>query len=566
MSVKVIDSFRIIAVQKGVSSVGQVVADADNDTLTLIGGPGVNFSVDENSDAVTLSLESAEEIVASAIGRVELRADDSTVRIVQGGENLGILGDGALVSTSSNAEGDITIAVDNNLSNYDNTTTAFISNINNESIDDLNDVTLSGITDGELLQYSSGQFINRTVTEAGFAAVSTSGSYGDLSSRPNITFDGDMSGSTGGALAGGASTITLTLDTVNSNVGTFNTVTVNAKGLVTSASNVNFATVATTGSYNDLTDLPSLAGTYKFNIAADDSTEEQINSDETIQIAGGTNISTSLTEGVITVTGPSNLSQFTNDVGFITANSLPDTFNFKVGADDSTARNVSLGEQVNFLGGGEVTTTSDAEGNITVSFTQDKTWGVITGTPTTLAGYGITDAATSAQGALADSAVQPGDNVSTLVNDAGYITNADIFRFSVGADDSTLREVTKDESIKFIGGTAITTSSDAEGNITITGVAQDFSWASITGTPTTISGYGITDAFDGAFSSLTSKPTTISGYGITDAFDGVFASLTSKPTTIAGYGITDAYTKSEVDTTIANLIDSAPGALDTLNE
>src|SRR5210317_1231769 len=520
MSVKVIDSFRIIAVQKGVSSVGQVVADADNDTLTLIGGPGVNFSVDENSDAVTLSLESAEEIVASAIGRVELRADDSTVRIVQGGENLGILGDGALVSTSSNAEGDITIAVDNNLSNYDNTTTAFISNINNESIDDLNDVTLSGITDGELLQYSSGQFINRTVTEAGFAAVSTSGSYGDLSSRPNITFDGDMSGSTGGALAGGASTITLTLDTVNSNVGTFNSVTVNAKGLVTAATNVAFATVATTGSYNDLTDLPSLAGTYKFNIAADDSTEEQINSDETIQIVGGTNISTSLTEGVITVTSPSNLSQFTNDVGFITANSLPDTFNFKVGADDSTARNVSLGEQVNFLGGGEVTTTSDAEGNITVSFTQDKTWGVITGTPTTLAGYGITDAATSAQGALADSAVQPGDNVSTLVNDAGYITNADIFRFSVGADDSTLREVTKDESIKFIGGTAITTSSDAEGNITITGVAQDFSWSSITGTPTTIS----------------------------------------------GYGITDAYTKAEVDTEIANLIDSAPGALDTLNE
>src|SRR5210317_1399229 len=466
MSVKVIDSFRIMAFQQGVSSVGQVVADADNDTLTLIGGPGVNFTVDPNSDAVTISLQSAEEIVASAIGRVELRADDSTVRIVQGGESFGILGNG-LVSTGSNAEGDITISVDDDLANYDNSVAAFISDITNESIGDLNDVTLSSIGDGELLQWSSGAFINRTITEAGFAAVSTSGSYGDLSSRPNITFDGDMSGSSGGALAGGAQTITLTLDTVNSNVGTFNTVTVNAKGLVTSASNVNFATVATSGSYNDLVDLPSLAGTYKFNIAADDSTEEQINSDETIQIVGGTNISTSLTEGVITVTSPSNLSQFTNDVGFITANSLPDTFNFKVGADDSTARNVSLGEQVNFLGGGEVTTTSDAEGNITVSFTQDKTWGVITGTPTTLAGYGITDAATSAQGALADSAVQPGDNVSTLVNDAGYITNADIFKFNIAADDSTTREVTKDETVKFIGGGDITTASDAEGNVTI---------------------------------------------------------------------------------------------------
>jgi hypothetical protein len=44
--------------------------------------------------------------------------------------------------------------------------------------------------------------------------------------------------------------------------------------------------------------------------------------------------------------------------------------------------------------------------------------------PTTLSGYGITDAATSTQGATADSAVQPGDNVSTLTNDAGYATTS----------------------------------------------------------------------------------------------------------------------------------------------
>ena len=37
----------------------------------------------------------------------------------------------------------------------------------------------------------------------------------------------------------------------------------------------------------------------------------------------------------------------------------------------------------------------------------------------------------------------------------------------IGADDSTLRFVGPGESIKFIGGTGITTSTDAEGNITI---------------------------------------------------------------------------------------------------
>ncbi len=68
------------------------------------------------------------------------------------------------------------------------------------------------------------------------------------------------------------------------------------------------------------------------------------------------------------------------------------------------------------------------------------------------------------------------------------------------------------------------------------------SFASLTGKPTTIAGYGITDAFDGAYNSLTGKPTL---------FNGAFSSLTGKPTTISGYGITDAatqYSDSNVDT------------------
>lgn len=50
------------------------------------------------------------------------------------------------------------------------------------------------------------------------------------------------------------------------------------------------------------------------------------------------------------------------------------------------------------------------------------------------------------------------------------------------------------------------------------------------------------NTFDGAFSSLTGTPTTIAGYGITDAFDGAFSSLTGTPTTLSGYGITDGLT------------------------
>ena len=54
--------------------------------------------------------------------------------------------------------------------------------------------------------------------------------------------------------------------------------------------------------------------------------------------------------------------------------------------------------------------------------------------------------------------------------------------------------------------------------------------------------------------------------GGSDIFSGAFADLTGKPTTVAGYGITDGATQSYVTTQINNVIDSAPGALDTLNE
>ena len=51
----------------------------------------------------------------------------------------------------------------------------------------------------------------------------------------------------------------------------------------------------------------------------------------------------------------------------------------------------------------------------------------LSGLPTlgTAAATDATAYATAAQGSLADSAVQPADNISTLTNDAGYITSAD---------------------------------------------------------------------------------------------------------------------------------------------
>ena len=68
----------------------------------------------------------------------------------------------------------------------------------------------------------------------------------------------------------------------------------------------------------------------------------------------------------------------------------------------------------------------------------NQAWSTITSTPTTLAGYGITDAATSAQGALADSALQPGDNISELTNDSNFIDQTTADGLYVPLDISTL--------------------------------------------------------------------------------------------------------------------------------
>jgi len=214
---------------------------------------------------------------------------------------------------------------------------------------------------------------------------------------------------------------------------------------------------------------------------------------------------------------------------------------------------------------------SDGAGNISAAvagtdYLTSVAFGDLTSTPTTLLGYGITDAATSAQGALADSAVQPGDNISTLTNDSGYLTSVafgDLTStpttlsgygitdahtktyidgkftnlFAIGADDSTMRTISQSEGIKIIGGTNISTTSDSEGNITITNdFTQDFAYASLTGAPTTVSTF-----------------TNDSGYLTSVAF----GDLTSTPTTLAGYGITDAVASSSISTFGASLIDDA---------
>jgi len=153
---------------------------------------------------------------------------------------------------------------------------------------------------------------------------------------------------------------------------------------------------------------------------------------------------------------------------------------------------------------------ADGAGNISAAVagtdysTFDGAFSSLSGTPTTLVGYGITDAATSAQGLLADSAVQPADNVSELVNDAGYLTTV--------------------------------------------------AFADLTATPTTLAGYGITDniLLDGADISvgqITATGFEFTGTGVVSIESGNNLVLN------AGAGAGDLQTTGDITTTADSTYD-----------
>jgi hypothetical protein len=307
------------------------------------------------------------------------------------------------------------------------------------------------------------------------------------------------------------------------------------------------------GDYNSLTNKPTIPTDY-----GDHSTQGYLTSyTETDPIVGAVT-------GIVKADGAGNISAAVAGTDYLTT----------VAFADVTSTPTTLAGYGITDGGGSVTPSStdtftNKSGNIS-QWTNDsnylttvpaQTFASLTSKPTTVAGYGITDALTSV----------PAQSFASLTGKPTTVAGYGI----TDAQDALVSGT----SIKTINGESLLGS----GNIAISGVAQDFAFASLTGTPTTIAGYGITDAlalgtssttalagdtalFDGAFTSLTSKPTTIAGYGITDAlalgttsttalagntalFSGAFADLTSKPTTIAGYGITDALALGTTSTT-----------------
>ena len=198
--------------------------------------------------------------------------------------------------------------------------------------------------------------------------------------------------------------------------------------------------------------------------SADDSTSTSAPSG-TLQVKGSSNISTTISGDILTITGP-NLSSYITDI----------TIN--VVADDSNTISINNGGTLLFNGEQGITTSTNLDGSVTIT----------------------------------------GPNLSS------YLTNSTI---TVVGDDSTGITLNSNETIKIAGSNNITTAVSGD-TVTITG-STDINVNSISSTDSSaiqindsinISGNAtIAGTINGslAFSNLTGKPTTVSGYGITDA-------------------------------------------------
>jgi hypothetical protein len=359
-----------------------------------------------------------------------IAGDDSTLREIANGESIKITGAGGITVTTD-AEGNVTVT-GTPVSLAGLATETYVTSrgyITGLSFNDLtdkpnlagtyswsiagDDSTLREISAGESVKFVGASGIT-TASDAEGNITITGPSLAGLATETFVTTQGYITSSALTGLATETYVTTRGYITSSALTGLASETFVTTQGYITSSALTGLATenyVTSRGyitglSYNDLTDKPNLAGTYTFNVAADDSTLREISTDETVK----------------------------------------------------------------FVGASGITTASDAEGNITI-------------TGPSLAGL-ATETFVTTQGYITSSALT-GLASESYVTSRGYITGlsyndltdkpnlAGTYSWSIAADDSTLREILANETVKFIGAGSITTASDAEGNITITGAAQD---------------------------------------------------------------------------------------------
>ena len=186
------------------------------------------------------------------------------------------------------------------------------------------------------------------------------------------------------------------------------------------------------------------------------------------------------------------------------------------------------------------------------SASHSHTFASLTSKPTTLSGYGITDAATSAQGAKADTALQSIATNSIGASELNVTGNGTTAQYLRSDGDGSFTWATPpDTNTTYSAGTGLTLSgtsfsvnygtsattacvgNDARLSDARTPTAHTQAWSTITSTPTTLSGYGITDAassshnHDSAYAKIQNSAYYVEAGGTTGNFTASVPEVTA---------------------------------------
>lgn len=291
---------------------------------------------------------------------------------------------------------------------------------------------------------------------------------------------------------------------------------------------------------------------------------------------GQTTISASSLSDTITLVG-NNLTITTDEeaksITFTVPQSVTETFKYISIAGQTTVEADTATDTLTLVAGPNITLTTNAGGDsITISALGEGGGGggVSTGQINRLAYYAATGSTVSDTG---ENLQWNGSDL--LINGSAVITEntRTTTKFYIAADDSTIRLVQEDESVKFIGGTGISTSSDIDGNITISTSASLASFSTIavsgqnsvvaelaTDTLTLVAGTNVTITTDSATDTITIN-STASGGSASNSFANINVSgqntvvadsSNDTLTLVAGTGISITTDDTADSITIAN--------------
>ena len=350
-----------------VAGQNSVAADSTTDILTFAEGDGLTITTNNLTDTVTFAVDNANKFtsVVSDNGTVTPSTTNDALTL-SGGTGIGTIVAGNTVTINNDAPNWLNIAADSGTATANTTT---------DTLTITGGTGISTAIVGDTLTINNSTALNNfstiSVTGQGDVVADQTGDTLTLIAGSNITITTDPTGDSitinASAGSGGSGTVTSGLAgriAYYANTGTTVAATSSGMSWNNGTNTLTVQNMNITGTTGSITST----GTITANIIDANTIQSsgasvptfESGSDIVFDAAGEINV---MDSKIVRLADPTN-PQDAVTKKYVDENTLT---SFGIGADDSTIRTVGPGESIKIIGGTNVTTASDAEGNITIN-------------------------------------------------------------------------------------------------------------------------------------------------------------------------------------------------------